>query len=178
MTEPTHKPESPAETVARLEAIRAEDRTRPQNKALNRARAALLEIERADAMRERARKREEGLASLVAASEHKRTATVARARGGEYTPADRAKMGERVLAQLDAALDDLGNADPKDRASILSLAAKLSGLLAAERTEDVPFIFRGWTRAPMPVLPAGVVAPCPACGQALPTAPPEAPVAG
>lgn len=159
-TTPAHKPETPAETVARLEAIKPECLTQAEASALNRARNAVRQAKGAKG----------GSASTGGAGSVSRTR--------EYTPADRAKMGERVLAQLDAALDDLGNADPKDRASILSLAAKLSGLLASERTEDVPFVFRGWTRAPLPVLPQGVTAPCPACGQALPTVPPEAAVIG
>lgn len=67
----------------------------------------------------------------------------------------RARLARQVLVTLDATMAELGSADPKDRASILSLAAKVSGMLATDTEgETRPFTLRGFAPCePEPVAP-------------------------
>ena len=148
------KPESPEETVARLERIRPEERTKAERAALN---SAKYEVERAEAARG-------GRHSSPAAIQ----SPLARTRE-DSTPGDpetmRAKLPALVMSRVHSAMLDLADVPPKDRASILSLGAKLSGLLAAQESEDPPpFLFRGWEALPA-VAPAGFEPPpCEKCG--------------
>lgn len=149
--------EAAAGTVARIEAIRAEDRTKEQNRALGRAKAAVREEER---------KRPRGQtveAPPPASARAGAGARDARSVPASDAPVDRLAMAETVLRELHASLGELSAYAPKDRASILSLCAKLSGMLDAKPGEAPPFLFRGF-EVPEVRIPTGAEPwTCPAC---------------
>lgn len=120
-----------------------------------RASAARMRERQEEERRERER-REEG--ERIKAE---RRAALAGATVGEGDSAVRSRLPSLVLSRVHEAMADLADVPPKDRASILSLGARLSGLLSAQEHEDPPaFVFRGWDGAAPVAMPGS----CPSCG--------------
>ena len=165
--------ETAVETVARIEGIRAEDRTKEQNRALGRAKAAVREEER---KRPKGQTVEAPPSPAPRAGEGARDANDDPASAGRSTDAihvvlDRIRDG--IAREVDALLNGSTHLDTADRVKVLTAAAKVTGFADSKEVESIPFVFRGWTEH-VPVLPEGVVVTCPSCARPFETTPGKA----
>ncbi len=151
------RPESPAETVARIERIPAEERTKPQASALAKARTAVLQIER------------EGLLRAASAPPVGRSARAREdstpGRSSDDLPTVTARIRDNIAREVDSLLANSVGLETSDRVKVLTAAARVTGFADSDDNgAPPPFASRGFVQ-PAVTLPTGAEPwTCGACG--------------
>lgn len=150
-------PESPAQTVARLERIPAEERTKPQASALAKARTAVLQIER------------EGLLRAASAPP---VGVAARARedstpgrSSDDLPTVTARIRDNIAREVDSLLANSVGLDTSDRVKVLTAAARVTGFADSDDAgQPAPFVSRGFVQPPVSIPTGAEPWVCGTCG--------------